>query len=57
MAIVPHAKEVMNEMVNIQQILRETSPNHKLNEEQKMLVMEAIKRSEEILAKMGETVQ
>jgi len=55
MTIVPYAKEVMNEMIGIQQIMRDTSPNHDLNEDQKKRVAESIKRSEEILAKMGAT--
>jgi len=46
------AKEVINEMIKIQQLLRATSPSHAMSAEQRAQVDEAISKSETALGKM-----
>jgi hypothetical protein len=54
MALREEVKEVIGEMIKIQQVLRATSPQHALNSGYKEQVAGAIARSEELLRRMKE---
>jgi len=54
MSMKEEAKEIIGEMIKIQQVLRATSPKHLLNSENKLQVIGAISRSEELLMRMKE---
>lgn len=54
MALAQGVDEVINQMIKIEQQLRVTSPLHRMSEEQKKLVLDAISKSEESLKGMRE---
>ncbi|MBM5805798.1 MAG: hypothetical protein FJZ49_07050 [Candidatus Verstraetearchaeota archaeon] len=57
MALTSSVKETISEMIKIQQVLRRTSPNHKMNDEEKRQVLLSIEKAEEILKMMREEVK
>jgi hypothetical protein len=52
MPLPQEVKDIIGEMLKIQQILRSTSPDHSLEPAQRSDMLEAISRSEAILANM-----
>jgi hypothetical protein len=54
MALAQEVDEVINQMIKIDQQLRATSPLHRMSEEQKRMVLDAISKSEESLKEMRE---
>lgn len=54
MALAQVVDEVVNLMIKIDQQLRVTSPLHRMSEEQKRMVLDAISKSEESLKRMRE---
>jgi len=52
MALTTGVKETINEMIKVQQVLRKTSPLHKMNADEKRQVLAAIDKAEETLKKM-----
>lgn len=54
MALTLGVKEIIKETIKIQQILRNTSPNHRMSENEKRQVLEAIEKAEDTLKKMKE---
>ena len=54
MALTEDVKEVIYQMILIEQILRKTSPMHRMGDEDSRRVSEAIARSEAILKAMKE---
>jgi hypothetical protein len=57
MALTSSVKETISEMIKIQQVLRKTSPNHKMNDDEKKQVLLSIEKAEENLKKMREEVK
>ena len=56
MALTSGVKEIISEMIKIQQVLRNTSPNHRMSENEKRQVLAAIEKAEVTLKKMREEV-
>lgn len=54
MVLAQKVDEVVNQMIKIDQHLRATAPLHRMSEEQKRLVLDAISKSEESLKGMKE---
>jgi len=54
MALAQEVDEVFYQMIKIDQQLRVTSPLHRMSEEQRRMVLDAISKSEESLKKMRE---
>lgn len=54
MALAQVVDEVINLMIKIDQQLRVTSPLHRMSDEQKKMVLDAISKSEESLKRMKE---
>jgi hypothetical protein len=54
MALAQVVDEVVNLMIKIDQQLRVTSPLHRMSDEQKKMVLDAISKSEESLKRMRE---
>lgn len=52
MPLPQEVKDIVYEMIKIQQVLRHTSPNHNLSPEQRGKILDAVSRSEVALAKM-----
>ena len=57
MALLPNSKEVLNEMLKIQQILRRTSPNHALSEAERKAVEGSLDRAERAITMMRKEVR
>ncbi len=56
MPILPDSKEVLHEILKVQQILRKTSPKHVLSESEKKAVEASLERSERLIAQMRKEV-
>ncbi|MDD1764742.1 MAG: hypothetical protein LUQ46_01885 [Candidatus Methanomethyliaceae archaeon] len=56
MALTLGVKEIISEIIRIQQVLRNTSPNHRMSENEKRQVLAAIEKAEVTLKKMREEV-
>jgi len=56
MALSQKTDDVINQMLRIDQLLRKTSPQHRLGEEEKRLVLESISKAEEGLRAMMDEV-
>jgi hypothetical protein len=54
MALTSGVKEIISEIIRIQQVLRNTSPNHRMSENEKKQVLTAIEKAEGTLKKMRE---
>jgi len=57
MALLPDSKEVLNEMLKVQQVLRKTSPNHALSEADRKAVEGSLDRAERAVAMMRKEVR
>jgi len=57
MALLSNSKEVLNEMLRVQQILRKTSPNHALSEADRKTVEVSLDRAERAVAMMRKEVR
>jgi rRNA maturation endonuclease Nob1 len=57
MALLPNSKEVLNEMLRVQQALRKTSPNHALSEADRKAVEVSLDRAERAVALMRKEVR
>jgi hypothetical protein len=57
MTISEGVKEVTGEMIKLQQLLRRTSPSHKMSDEERRLFSESIGRAEQALKRVaGEAI-
>lgn len=56
MALLPASKEVLEEMLRIQQVLRKTSPDHRLSDEERKAIEGSIERAERALLLMRKDV-
>jgi hypothetical protein len=56
MALALGIKEIISEMIKIQQVLRNTSPNHKMSRNEKKQVLVAIEKAETMLKEMKEEI-
>ena len=57
MALLPDSKEVLNEMLRVQQVLRKTAPNHALAEADRKTVEVSLERVERAVAMMRKEVR
>ncbi len=57
MALLPDSKEILNEMLRVQQVLRKTSPNHALAEADRKTVEASLDRVERAVAMMRKEVR
>ncbi len=57
MALLPDSKEILNEMLRVQQVLRKTSPNHALSEADRKAVEVSLDRAERAVALMRKEVR
>lgn len=56
MPILQDSKEVLHEILKVQQILRSTSPKHSLSESERGIVDASLERSERLIAQMRKEV-
>ena len=56
MALLPASKEVLHEMLRVQQVLRKTSPDHRLSDDDRKAIEGSIERAERALLLMRKDV-
>jgi len=56
MAILPASKEVLEEMLRVQQVLRKTSPDHRLSDDDRKAIEGSVDRAERALLLMRKDV-
>ncbi len=56
MALLPDSKEVLNEMLRIQQVLRKTSPKHELSESDRKAIEGSLDMAEKAIRLMRKEV-
>jgi len=56
MALLPASKEVLEEMLRVQQVLRKTSPDHRLSDDDRKAIEGSVDRAERALLLMRKDV-
>jgi hypothetical protein len=57
MTLISAVKEIISEMIKIQQVLRKTSPTHKLDKGDEIVISSAIATTENALDKMKKELE